>query len=330
MRKPSRLFPFLFLLLAAVVLICPQLGATFISWKTLFIAHPNPADHEIFFRARLPRFVLALLVGSALACSGAVFQSVFRNALATPYTLGTASGGAFGAICAVFFGLDVSFIGFSTITVAAFLGSLLSVTLVYFLGRHRGGVTTSTMLLAGVTIGFFFSALSLFLHYLLDANQSHRMLVWTMGSLEITEYGPILKIAPFILISLILIVRKGREYNQLCLGEELASTRGVSVEKLKRSSFILTSLMVGSAVSLTGPIGFVGLMVPHMLRMMVGGDYRILLPASIVGGGVFLAVCDTLARLLIAPSEIPVGVITALLGGPFFIFLLLRKSAESL
>jgi len=156
------------------------------------------------------------------------------------------------------------------------------------------------------------------------------MLVWTMGSLEITEYGPILKIAPFILISLILIVRKGREYNQLCLGEELASTRGVSVEKLKRSSFILTSLMVGSAVSLTGPIGFVGLMVPHMLRMMVGGDYRILLPASIVGGGVFLAVCDTLARLLIAPSEIPVGVITALLGGPFFIFLLLRKSAESL
>lgn len=329
MTKPIRSLILLILFLFLILLSCPMIGHSFISWKVLLPGHPHGVDYEIFVKTRLPRLFLSILVGAALACSGAVFQSVFRNALATPYTLGTASGGTFGAVLVVFFGLDFSFFGFSTVTVAAFLGALLSVTVVYALGRHRGGVTTSTMLLAGVTMGFFFSALTMFFHYLLDYNQSHRMLVWTMGSLEITEYGSVLKIAPFILVSLFFILRMGRDYNQLCLGEAMAGTRGVEVERVKKMSFVLTSVMVGAAVSITGPIGFVGLIVPHMLRMTIGSDYRILLPACVLSGGAFLALCDTLARVLIAPAEMPVGVITAMLGGPFFIFLLLKRSAEN-
>jgi iron complex transport system permease protein len=327
MRRQIRNLALLSAVLCGVLALCPMIGSTFIPWSAAFAA--GGVDHDIFVKTRLPRLLLAVLTGSALACSGAVFQSVFRNALATPYTLGTASGGTFGAILAVFFGLDFSFGGFSTVTVAAFLGALLSVSVVYALGRHRGGLTTSTMLLAGVTVGFFFTALTMFLHYLLDYTQSHRMLVWTMGSLEITEYGPIVKIAPFILVSLVFIIRMGRDYNQLCLGEDIARTRGVETERVKKISFVLTSVMVGAAVSVTGPIGFVGLIVPHMLRMTIGSDYRTLLPACVLAGGAFLALCDTLARLLIAPSEMPVGVITAMLGGPFFIFLLLRRGAEN-
>jgi len=327
MSRQTRNLLMLLVFLCAVLFLCPMIGHSFIPWSALF-SGPG-VEHDIFVKTRLPRLLLAVLVGSALACSGAVFQSVFRNALATPYTLGTASGGTFGAVLVVFFGLDFSFSGFSTVTVAAFLGALLSVSVVYALGRHRGGLTTSTMLLAGVTIGFFFSALTMFFHYLMDYTQSHRMLVWTMGSLEITEYGSIAKIAPFILVSLFFIVRMGRDYNQLCLGEDIARTRGVETERVKKTSFVLTSVMVGAAVSVTGPIGFVGLIVPHMLRMTIGPDYRVLLPASVLSGGAFLALCDTLARVLIAPSEMPVGVITAMLGGPFFIFLLLRRTAEN-
>ncbi|MFH0921121.1 MAG: iron ABC transporter permease [Fibrobacterota bacterium] len=328
MKTPRRNLLLLFLGLLAVLVVCPMLGSSFAGWNLLFSTGHDEISRVIFLRTRLPRLLLSLLVGASLALSGAVYQSIFRNALASPFTLGTASGGAFGAVLAIKLGFDFSLIGLSTVTLSAFAGSLLSLAVVYFLGRHRGGVTTTTMLLAGVTVGFFFSAMTLFAHYLMDYTQSYRVVLWTMGSLDITEYGSLLKIAPLIIVCLLLLTRMARDYNQICLGEDIARTRGVDVEAVKRKSFILTSLAVGASVSIAGPIGFVGLVVPHVLRLLIGSDYRVLLPASILGGGAFLALCDTAARLLISPSEIPVGVITALLGGPFFLFLLLRKSPE--
>jgi iron complex transport system permease protein len=271
---------------------------------------------------------LALFAGAALECSGAVYQSVFRNSLATPFTLGTASGGAFGAVLAIKAGLVFTVLGVSSVTAAAFAGSLVSLFIVYLLGRHRGGITTSTMLLSGVTVGFFFSAMTMFVHYLMDPSQSYRVVLWTMGSLDITDYGPVLRIAPVVVVCLGGLFLMGRQYNQLCLGDEIARARGVRVERVKNASFLLTSVLVGASVSVAGPIVFVGLIVPHTFRMIIGSDYRILLPATAIGGGAFLVLCDTIARTLLSPAEIPVGVITAMLGGPFFLFLLLRKSPE--
>jgi len=327
-RHPMRALMLFAGLAISAIVICPMIGSEWISWKVLFSAGSS-MDHEIFLRVRLPRMFLALLVGATLGVSGAVFQSLFRNALASPFTLGTASGGTFGAVCAIKFGLDFSVFGFSSVTIAAFLGSLIAIAIVYRIGRQRGGITTSTMLLAGVITGFFFSALTMFLHFMMDFSQSRQTVVWTMGSLAITEYAALVKIAPFILVSQAVVLSMARSYNQLCLGEEMARTRGVHVERVKTASFVVTSIMIGAAVSVAGPIGFVGLIVPHTLRLILGADYRLLLPASLLGGGAFLVVCDTIARVVVAPSELPVGVITALLGGPFFIFLLLKKSPES-
>jgi iron complex transport system permease protein len=329
MKKKSAAVFTLFALLLLAVAVCPMVGPTFTGWHLLFSGEADSIGRVILVKTRIPRLLLSILVGSALACSGAVFQSVFRNALATPFTLGTASGGAFGAVLAIKFGFDMSFLGFSSLMVSAFLGALTSIVIVYILGRHRGGLTTSTMLLAGVTIGFFFTAMTMFFHYIMDYTQSHRMLLWTMGSLDITEYSAILKIGPVVLACLSVLVVMGRHFNQICLGEEMARSRGVNVERVKKASFLLTSLMIGAAVSVSGPIGFVGLIVPHILRLIIGGDYRVLLPSCILGGGAFLLVCDTLARTVISPAEVPVGVITAMVGGPFFLFLLVRKTAEN-
>jgi len=328
MKNPVRTLIILFAVLAVVVLACPTIGTIFTGWNLLFDRNGGGVAREIFLRTRLPRLFLALIVGAALECSGAVYQSIFRNSLATPFTLGTASGGAFGAVLAIKFGFDFTVLGISSVTAAAFAGSLLSLFIVYLLGRHRGGVTTSTMLLSGVTVGFFFSAMTMFVHYIMDPSQSYRVVLWTMGSLDITEYGPIFRIAPVAALCLAGLFAMGRQYNQLCLGDEIARSRGVRVERVKNLSFLLTSVLVGAAVSVAGPIAFVGLIIPHIFRMIIGSDYRILLPVTAVGGGAFLALCDTIARIAISPAEIPVGVITAMLGGPFFLFLLLRKSPE--
>ncbi|MBL8024872.1 MAG: iron ABC transporter permease [Fibrobacteres bacterium] len=319
----------LFAFLIGIILICPMIGQTFTPWSLIFSADTNDLGREILLKTRIPRMLLGILVGASLAVSGAVFQSVFRNALATPFTLGTASGGSFGAVIAIKLGLDFNAYGFSSVTLMAFAGSFISLLIVYWLSRHRGGITTSTMLLAGVTIGFFFNALSMFTHYMMDYTQSYRVVIWTMGSLDITDYAAIVRIAPVIVISLAGSMFLGRNLNQLCLGEDIARTRGVDVEKTKRSAFILTSLMIGASVSVAGPIGFVGLIVPHALRLVIGADYRLLLPASMLAGSAFLVACDTVARLVILPSELPVGVVTALIGGPFFLWLLLRKSPEN-
>jgi iron complex transport system permease protein len=283
---------------------------------------------EIFWRIRVPRALTAFLAGLALALSGMAFQALFRNPLATPFTLGVSSGASFGAAVYVLFGASFAILGISGATLASFLGAGLSMLLVYGLTLTRKGFSTYTMLLAGVAVSFFFSSLILFLQYLSNFTQMFRILRWLMGGFETVGYRPVYSILPFALAGSIVILILTRELNLLATGDDIAASRGVSVRRTRHWLFFATSLMVGAVVSVCGPIGFVGMMAPHICRLLIGSDHRWLGPATLLFGGLFLTLCDTLGRTLIAPAEIPTGVITSLLGGPFFVWLLLRGSLE--
>jgi iron complex transport system permease protein len=256
------------------------------------------------------------------------FQALFRNPLATPFTLGVSSGAALGAAVFIRFGLAFSILGISGTSLAAFGGAMLAVALVYGLTQLKGGFSTTTLLLAGIAISFFFSSLILFIQYVSGLTHSFRIVHWMMGSLTSADYGKLVNLLPFFGTGSLLLVFLHREMNLLMVGEDIAISRGVNVGLVKKLIFLAASLMVGGVVAVCGPIGFVGMMSPHICRLLVGADHRFLTPASFLFGGLFLALCDTLSRMLIAPSEIPVGVLTALLGGPFFIWLLLNRKSD--
>jgi iron complex transport system permease protein len=279
-------------------------------------------EATVFWELRLPRVCLAFAAGAALAASGMVFQAMFHNPLATPFTLGVSSGASLGAAVYVRLGLAATAAGAAGMSGAAFLGAVLAILLVYGLTRARHGFSTAALLLAGVAISFFFSSLILFLQYLSDFTQSFRILRWLMGGLEVVGFTALWRLLPFAAAGLGFCVWLTHELNLLATGEDLALSRGVPVPRIKKLLFLATSLMVGGVVAVCGPIGFVGMMVPHICRLLIGPNHRVLLPASLLFGGTFLTLCDTLGRTLIAPAEIPVGVITALLGGPFFLWLL--------
>lgn len=329
--RHNRLIPLaLLLVLAIIVFLCaPIVGMNTISLSA--ILHPASGDMEsdIFWKIRIPRVCISFLAGAGLAVSGMAFQAMFRNPLATPFTLGVASGASLGAAIYVRLGLVFSVLGISGISISAFAGAILSILLVYSLTRARRGFSTATMLLAGVAISFFFSSVILFTQYMSDFSQSFRILRWLMGGLEVVGFESVLNMAPFVISGSAIIIYMTYELNLLMTGEEIAISRGVSVWKTKKILFFATSLMVGGVVAICGPIGFVGMMVPHICRLLIGADHRYLTPASLLFGGVFLTLCDMLARTLIAPAEIPVGIITALLGGPFFIWLLLGKTSSN-
>ncbi len=310
-----------------VILIAPFWGLESISVRSIF-GGEDPMNTRIFWMIRLPRVLTAFLAGAALAISGMVFQAMFRNPLATPFTLGVSSGAAFGAAIYIKIGIIFSAFGLPGQSLAAFFGASLSVILVYGFSRIKRTFTTATMLMAGVAINFFFSSLILFIQYLSDFTNSFRIMRWLMGGFEIAGFHPIISILPFVVLGTFLIALVINELNLLLLGEDIALSRGVPVNRIKALLFFATSMMIGAVVSVCGPIGFVGMMTPHICRLMLGPDHRFLTPASFFFGGAFLVLCDTLARLLIAPAEIPVGVITALLGGPFFLWLLLSGSSE--
>ncbi len=253
---------------------------------------------------------------------------MFRNPLTTPFTLGVSSGASLGAAIYVRFGVSLTIMGISGMSLFAFLGAILSIMLVYGLTMAKRGFSTATMLLAGVAISFFFSSVILFTQYMSDFTHSFRILRWLMGGLEVVGFDAALNMLPFVISGSVIILCLTHELNLMTTGEELAISRGVDVKKTKNLLFFATSLMVGGVVAICGPIGFVGMMAPHICRLLIGPDHRYLTPATILFGGMFLTLCDTLARALIAPAEIPVGVITALLGGPFFIWLLLSQSSE--
>lgn len=320
------------LLVLAIIVLS---GAPMVGMRTVpvsAILHPASGgmESDIFWKIRIPRVCISFLAGAALAVSGMAFQAMFRNPLATPFTLGVASGASLGAAIYVRLGLVFSVLGISGISISAFSGAILSIMLVYGLTRARRGFSTTTMLLAGVAISFFFSSVILFTQYMSDFTHSFRILRWLMGGLEVVGFESVLNMAPFVISGSAIILYMTHELNLMMTGEEIATSRGVSVWKTKRILFFATSLMVGGVVAICGPIGFVGMMVPHICRLLIGADHRYLTPATLLFGGVFLTLCDMLARTLIAPAEIPVGIITALLGGPFFVWLLLGKSSSKM
>jgi iron complex transport system permease protein len=284
---------------------------------------------QILTQIRLPRTLFAFVAGAGLALCGLVFQAMFHNPLATPFTLGVASGASFGAALTVLLGINISLLGFDAITLGAFLGALGAISFVYGISRMNYSFSTETLLLTGVATSFFFSSLILFTQYLSDINESFRITRWLMGGLSISGYQQLLQLLPVVTLSAGIIIWLSRELNLLMAGDDIAISRGVAVKRVRYLMFFTTSMCVGAIVALCGPIGFVGMMVPHICRLIIGTDHRWLIPASLVFGGGFLILCDTLARIIIAPAELPVGVITTLLGGPFFLWLLARSRRQS-
>ena len=316
-------------LAVAAVMLSPLAGATPISLLRVFdasIPFDDNADAQIFFIARLPRTLAGALVGATLASAGVVFQGLLRNPLATPFTLGVSAGAALGAMLAITFGWSVG-AGIGAVPAASFAGSLAAVAIVYALAqaRHRG-LSTSALLLGGVTMNAFFSALILFVQYFADFAETYRAIRWLMGDLDISSYEPLLSALPLVLVAFAAFAWLARPLNLLSLGEASAETRGLDVLRAQRTAFFSASLATGAAVSVGGPIGFIGIIIPHLVRLMVGADHRIVLPASALFGAAFLIGCDVVARTAMSPIELPVGVITAVVGGPFFLWLLVRKS----
>lgn len=314
----------------AVVLWAPTVGSTSISLTKAFdgsIPWEENVDAQIFFVARLPRVLSGALVGATLAAAGVVLQAMLRNPLATPFTLGVSAGGALGAMLAIAFGLEVGMMGVSSIPIASFAGSLLAIGIVYWLASsQKRGLSTNVLLLAGVTLNSFFSALILFVQYMSDFTQSFRTVRWLMGDLDVGNYSPIIAALPFIAVAFAVFAILPRTLNLLTLGEDVAAAKGVAVIRAQRLAFLSASLATGAAVSLGGPIGFIGIVVPHLVRLMVGSDHRVVLPAATLFGAAFTVLCDLAARTVMAPVELPVGIITALIGGPFFLWLLVKKS----
>lgn len=317
------------LLAVTAILTAPLVGSTQVSLRRAFdrsIPFSDNIDAQIFFIARLPRTLAGALVGSLLASAGVVFQGLLRNPLATPFTLGVSAGAALGAMLAITFSWSLAWAGVSAAAAASFIGSLAAVGIVYALARARHrGLSTNVLLLAGVTMNAFFSALILFVQYFADFSQTYRILRWLMGDLDVSSYQPILTAFPLAIISFVTFAWLARPLNLLSLGDEGAQTRGLNVVAAQRTAFITASLATGAAVSVGGPVGFVGIVVPHLVRLIVGPDHRLVVPASALFGAAFLVGCDVVARTVMAPIELPVGVITALIGGPFFLWLLVRK-----
>jgi iron complex transport system permease protein len=318
------------LLAAAAIVLAPLVGPTPISLRRAFdtsVPFSENIDAQIFFVARLPRTLAGALVGAALAAAGVVFQGLLRNPLATPFTLGVSAGAALGAMLAITFGWAVEWWGISAVPVASFVGSLGAVAIVYALARARQrGLSTNVLLLAGVTLNAFFSALILFIQYLADFAETYRMLRWLIGDLDVATYRPITTALPLVVGAFVVFAWIARPLNLLSFGPMQAETRGIDVARTQRAAFFSASLATGAAVSVAGPIGFIGIIVPHLVRLLVGADHRVVLPASALFGAGFLVACDILARTLMAPVEVPVGVITALIGGPFFLWLLVKKA----
>lgn len=312
---------------AVVLILAPLVGSTHIDLRRVFdpsIPFADNSDAQIFFVARLPRVLAGALVGAALATSGVVFQGLLRNPLATPFTLGVSAGAALGAMLALTLGWTAG--ALPAVSLASFAGAAIAVGIVYGLARVRhGGLSTNVLLLAGVTLNAFFSALILFVQYFAGYAETYRALRWLMGDLDVSAYGPLVTATALVAVAFAVFAWLARPLNLLSLGTDSAETRGVDVTKAQRAAFFSASLATGAAVSVGGPIGFIGIIVPHLVRLMTGADHRIVLPASALFGAAFLVLCDVLARTLLAPVELPVGVITALLGGPFFLWLLVRS-----
>ncbi len=308
------------------LMVMPWIGQHLPGWDVLFRPGAEDLDAIIFWKIRVPRVLLAMFAGMGLSLGGVVFQAIFRNPLATPFTLGVAGGASLGVTLAIFLGLNLTILGVSGVSLAALVGAMGSITIVYGIARATSNVSPNTMLLGGVAISFFFSSLILLLQYLGDMSDSFRIIHWLMGDLSRASAEAIFQILPFIVSGILITGFLYRELNLLSIHDDLAGSCGLHVEKMRIILFLAVSLMIAGIVTVCGPIGFVGIMAPHICRLIVGANHRNLIPAAILFGGVFLTLCDTLARTIATSAEVPVGIITAILGGPFFLWLLFKKA----
>ncbi len=319
-----------FLILVAIMLACSLLGSETISLKKAFTTTVNgmPAnpDREILLRVRVPRIILAAVVGAALASSGVVFQGLLRNPLADPYILGISSGAGLGVMIAVISGFSWTLWGRSPVAVFAFVGSLATVWLVWFIGRLTGRFHVTGLLLAGVVVNAFFSAVIMFLTAVARSTHVHATIFWLMGNMTEEDALVLWLAAGAVITAIIALLLLGARLNAISFGEEDAINIGIDVRRTRLAAFSIAALMTAVAVSLSGLIGFVGLVVPHAVRLVAGPDHRQLIPLSAITGAAFLVVADSIARIVVAPAQLPVGVVTALIGGPFFLCLLIRHS----
>jgi len=322
--------------LAVVMSLCAlfprSVGTQKISWTKAF-AGPGQKpgeniDYEILVRVRLPRVILAALVGAALACSGVVLQAILRNPLADPYILGISSGAGLGVIIAILSGISWSFLGGSPIGIFAFAGALITVWLVWYIGHFTGKSQVTSLLLAGVVVNAFFSAVIMFLTSIAKSEQLRSTIYWLMGNITEKDSAVLLVSAVCILAGIIGLFSICHRLNISTLGEYEAKGLGVDTAKTRVIAFAFAAFITSIAVSLSGLIGFVGLIVPHGVRLVFGPDHRQLLPISAIIGGIFLVIADTLARTVFGQEQLPVGVITAIAGGPFFLILLAKYSRK--
>lgn len=326
-------------LLLITLLLSVGVGSVFIPPQTILnllagrligrVPVPDMAPFEtILFSLRLPRTILVALVGAALAGSGAGFQGLFRNPLADPYLIGVASGAGLGAIAAMGMHWPYTTIGLMAVPLAAFLGALLTVFVVYELARVGRSLPVSNMILAGVAVSSFATALTSFL-MINSTGELRRALVWLLGGSTMSGWQPVLAVLPYIVIGLSILLGMGHALNVLQFGDEQAQQLGLPVERVRRLVIGAASLATAAAISFAGIIGFVGLIVPHLVRLLWGGDYRRLLPVSMLLGAVLLLAADVVARVVMAPAELPVGIITALAGAPFFLWILRRAKGKN-
>lgn len=330
------------LILVASIGLFSVIGTASIRWTDVFriIGSKTPiignyidvsdildTHQTIIWSIRLPRVLLGVLVGASLSIAGAAFQGMFKNPMADPFVIGISSGAALGASIAIILRLSISFIGVSAISIFAFVGALITVFIVYNISRIKDQVPITTLLLAGIAIGQFLTAIMSFL-MVIYSNDMAKIIYWTMGSLAGKGWEPLLRISLPVIVSIVLMNFFARDLNIMLTGEESAKSLGINVEKTKRYILVLGTFMVSMVVSVSGIIGFVGLIIPHIVRIIIGPDHRVLLPASALTGAIFMIFADTIARTIISPVEIPVGIITALFGGPFFLYLL--KKTKSL
>jgi len=316
-------------LLALTCLVAPLVGSTQISLLRALdrsIPFADNVDAQIFFIARMPRVAAGVVVGAALASAGVVLQALFRNPLATAETLGISAGAALGAILAITAESWISLGPFSPVAIASLVGALLAIAVVYLLASApRRPLSTAVLLLAGVTLNAFISAIILFVQYLADFTQSYRAIRWLIGDLDVGTFAPVLGALPLVVVAFVMFSLLPSSLNLLSVGGDLAATRGVNVVNVQRLAFFSAGLATSAAVSLAGPVAFVGIVVPHLVRLVVGVDHRVVLPVAALFGASFLVGCDLIARTAMAPVELPVGIVTAMIGGPFFLWLLVRR-----
>ena len=323
-------------LLLGVIIFATTLGSVHISFPTCFevlasklpFLHIAPSWPETFntiiLDIRLPRILLAGLVGAALAVAGATYQGLFRNPLADPYLLGVASGAGLGATVGFLIPLPLQWMSFGAIPIFAFIGGLGAVSVVYSVARVGKTLPTTTLILAGVALGAFLASITSYL-LTICGEELHGIVFWLLGGLSLTKWAEVGTVLPCVIVGVIIIWLHARPLNVLQLDEEQAQQLGINVERVKLVLLGAATLITSAAVCFTGLIGFVGIIVPHAVRLIWGPDHRFLLPLSTLVGGIFLILADTLAHTLLPPTEIPVGVITAFCGAPFFLCLLRRK-----